>query len=461
MHKARSNWPSGIIAGVMGSLLFISSVIGQVPGATPDTVKLRILDIIPEPVPTFSVEILVSLDSALSGGVLGFSWSDTANWRYDSVQFGPGLLAWPIHLSTPVALANSIGKVLIGGADFGFAPFPPGPDQPWATIFFSLKSGGSISDTPVVIDSSFVPPGGDFVLIYNGSGTVVFPNFIGPLTINIGSLFNDTDEDGIGCAGGAGNALQFDGNDEVVIPHDTSLSFAVGANFTMELWMNPSDTSGIIHIMGKRISAATQCENVEYQLALDDGQPTSLQFGTSPSNLNIKLYSTSFVTPGTWVHVAVTYDGTTLRMYLDGVLNASRVDPFGQPNLADLKIGASANCGNSFEGQIDEVRIWKLTRSASDIAQHYNQTVNPSAPGLVGYWNFDEDISDQNVIDVSGSSNNGTLGFNNGIGGDDPLRVLSTVPIVGGPTCVRIVDLDIKPRSCPNPLNVNNKGVLP
>lgn len=233
----------------------------------------------------------------------------------------------------------------------------------------------------------------------------------------------------------AGNALQFDGTDRVQIPHDVSLSFPVGANFTVELWMNPSDTSGIKHFLGKRVAAPTQCEGVEYQLALDDNNPTSLHLSTSPSNLNIRLSSNSLVIPDTWLHVAVTYDGTTLRMYLDGVLNASRVAPFGQPNLADLTIGTSSNCGNSFVGLIDEVRIWDVTRSAGEIALFYNQTVSPSAPGLVGYWNFDEDFLDQNVFDVSPLNNDGTLGFDLLESSNDPIRVTSTAPFSCLITC--------------------------
>lgn len=189
MDKTKSKCLSGAVTAVLVGLMSVSSAFGQIPGATPDTVKLRILDTIPAPVPTFSVEILVSLDSALTGGSLGFSWSDTANWRYDSVVFGPGLRAWPIHLATKTSLANSMGKLTVGGADFGGAPFPPGPDQSWATMFFSLKSGDTATLNPVLFDSVFVPPAGDFLLIYHNSGTQVLPNFIGPLVVNPSLLF--------------------------------------------------------------------------------------------------------------------------------------------------------------------------------------------------------------------------------------------------------------------------------
>lgn len=153
---------------------------GPVPGATPDTVKLESVDA-NGATGTFTVQVLISLDSAVSGGNLGFSWSDTANWRYDSVSFGPGLLAWTVHTATSDSLANSLGKVLFGGADFfGLAAIPAGPDQLFGTIWFSEKVGNTwMAGDEMLIDSVFVPPGGDFLLIYNGSGTQVSPNFMG------------------------------------------------------------------------------------------------------------------------------------------------------------------------------------------------------------------------------------------------------------------------------------------
>ncbi len=230
----------------------------------------------------------------------------------------------------------------------------------------------------------------------------------------------------IKCNGGVDSSS----SEFVLIPHDSSLSFAVGADFTLELWMNPSDTSGIKSILGKRVAEATQCGPVEYQLALDDVNPTSLHFSTSPSNENIRLSANSFLTPDTWVHVAVTYDGTTLRMYIDGVLDASAVKPFGQPNLADLRIGTSSNCGNSFKGLIDEVRIWNITRSGSQIADFYDKCIDGSTTGLVGYWNFNEDSLSQTVVDLSQSGNIGWLGTDSTSTTNDPLRVTSTVPLL-------------------------------
>ncbi len=166
----------------LAATLVCSGAFAQVPGATPDTVKLALLNGVDTTgaEDIFAVQILVSLDSMLNGGTLGFSWDDTINWQYDSTVFGASLLAWPLHNATGATLANSMGAVLIGGADFGGAPFPAGPDQVWATMWFSEKVGsGWQAGNQMLIDSAFVSPGGDFLLTYNGSGTQVAPHFAG------------------------------------------------------------------------------------------------------------------------------------------------------------------------------------------------------------------------------------------------------------------------------------------
>lgn len=167
----------------LAASLVCSGTVAQVPGATPDTVKLRFLD--PSDAVNgvndgdFSIQILASLDSPVEGGHLGFSWSDIANWRIDSVTFGPGLLEFPIHTHTSIDLANSMGKMLIGGADFGFSPLPAGPDQLWATMHFSEKPASTWkTGDEMTIDSAFVPPGGGFLWAYV-SGTLIHPNFTG------------------------------------------------------------------------------------------------------------------------------------------------------------------------------------------------------------------------------------------------------------------------------------------
>ena len=75
-----------------------------------------------------------------------------------------------------------------------------------------------------------------------------------------------------------------------------------------------------------------------------------------------------------WHHLVVTYDGSTIRLYVDGSLNASALHsepvPFG-PLLTDYMIGMHNN-GTFWRGYIDDLRFYSRTLSASDVQKLYN-----------------------------------------------------------------------------------------
>jgi hypothetical protein len=83
---------------------------------------------------------------------------------------------------------------------------------------------------------------------------------------------------------------------------------------------------------------------------------------------NTILSSISMLPTGTFVHVAGTWDGTTGRVYINGVLDGSK--PMGPlpSNTLDLRIGADSNGANRFNGLIDEANVLNTALSAAQIA---------------------------------------------------------------------------------------------
>jgi hypothetical protein len=219
---------------------------------------------------------------------------------------------------------------------------------------------------------------------------------------------------GLNCPG---NGLQFDGvDDEIDVPHAASLSFGAGDPMTVELWFNLSEPrSPVYHLIGKRVA----CGETNYQVAVGSGE---LHFSTGPSPA-FRVGTPFTATVGQWVHVAATCDGSTVRLYVNGQLKATGAGSLGNENDEPLRIGQSGTCQSDFRfvGVIDEVRIWNVARSVNEIAADYNRTVDPTTPGLVGYWNFDEAFADPTIVDRSGHGNDGTL-----VSG--ALRVASTAP---------------------------------
>ena len=146
-----------------------------------------------------------------------------------------------------------------------------------------------------------------------------------------------------------------------------------------------------------------------------------------------------FWSPGRWYHVAATYNGASITLYING----SPVDscPVSGPLAAfdtPLTIGHHLNFRSGLIGVIDEVRVWAVARTSEEIAAKYNCIIDPGTPGLVGYWNFDEP-SGQYIHDQSLCADHGTLGMTAAPGADDPLRVPSSAPLVPGPAALSLL----------------------
>lgn len=140
---------------------------------------------------SFVVHIWVTVGMGLSGGTLGFRWDDTNNWRVDSGVYGPVTAAWEIKAPVPIdtAIANAEGAALIGGAAIA-GTTAPGPGQLYGSIYFSEKAGSTWgAGSTMGIDSSFVPPAGDFILIQTDNSSII-PTFLGAILVT----FNDADD---------------------------------------------------------------------------------------------------------------------------------------------------------------------------------------------------------------------------------------------------------------------------
>jgi hypothetical protein len=99
----------------------------------------------------------------------------------------------------------------------------------------------------------------------------------------------------------------------------------------------------------------------------DSGQPSGhvLPAGQTTD----QLVRGSPVTPvGTWTHVAATYDGSTLRVYVNGGLQGSKaVSGPIQTSGGPLRLGGNSVWGEWFAGLIDDVRVYNRALGAAEI----------------------------------------------------------------------------------------------
>jgi hypothetical protein len=164
------------------------------------------------------------------------------------------------------------------------------------------------------------------------------------------------------------------------------------------------------------------------------------------------------MTTGTFYHVAGTYDGATMRLYVDGNQVASTNTVFSIADAtANLIVGNSQNNPTRvFDGVIDEVRIWNRARTVDEIRDLMNGEL-PEAyyaspdSGLVAYWRMNEGTG-QVAGDLTTNGNDARLGSTTGGDANDPLWVLVDDfatgigdPNVAPPTPLRLAVLPNRP----------------
>ena len=210
-------------------------------------------------------------------------------------------------------------------------------------------------------------------------------------------------------------ALSFDGGDRVVIPHNAAYNFGTG-NFTMEAWVNLPYTTGNRPIISKRLTGA------------NGGSFMFMVYGGTRLLLQINSYnflSTTFpnIYDGNCHHIAVTREGTTLSFYLDGVLRGTSTSSGSISSANPINLFYDHTDNRHTTGTLDEVRLWNLARTETQLASQRSVHIPGNTPGLVGYWDMNEGAG-QVVYDVSSTANNGSLGTNSSaVDTGDPARV--------------------------------------
>lgn len=193
--------------------------------------------------------------------------------------------------------------------------------------------------------------------------------------------------------------------DRTIITHAASLT---GNYFKVPFSTNP-DLSSVPHVsMEARVLVNSfQSSNPYISSLIGIEEHFLLRFGDVTINKEqlqlagggYPLTSTIDFATGTWYHVAIVYDGSKLKLYINGVLNATTDAPRGNINLASASsggfhIGYSAG-GRYLNGAISEARVW--TKALTEVEIQSNMCyVDATTPGLLAYWRFNEG---QKIID--------------------------------------------------------------
>ncbi|MFH0952995.1 MAG: LamG-like jellyroll fold domain-containing protein, partial [Verrucomicrobiota bacterium] len=218
--------------------------------------------------------------------------------------------------------------------------------------------------------------------------------------------------------GVSGGACEFDGvKDQITVGTESSLNFT--GPFSVSAWVNPYDIGGFGSqyrtIFGKwKDWSPGDVDLRQYAFGYQLGGRLHMAIGAGRPREAVLSQAT--LATGRWQHVAGVYDGSHLRVYLNGILVGESNTTLTITSQPVSPMIAAAECGGwglqFLKGKLDEVRVYNRAISAEEVTALYRMATPPSAPApaaapeMVLHFPFDRDEG-RTVTDGSGHGNNG------------------------------------------------------
>ncbi|KAA9340723.1 LamG-like jellyroll fold domain-containing protein [Adhaeribacter soli] len=334
------------------------------------------------------------------------NWSGT--WTFTTIPLVPSkpVLVSPVDLSA----SASVPPTLVWNASSDAAAYQvqvaTTPD--FTTKVFeqtgltatSVQASGLANNTQYFwrVKASNVAGSSNWSAVW--SFTTVPPNLVGYwkmdeatgtlLTDGSGFSNNATTSGGpTRVTGVAGLALNLNGtNQYATAPNSSSLTLTSG--ITLAAWIRPSKT-GVSQVILKK-AITDQSNGYELCLASDGKIFFRINQDSNGDTYRLNSSVTHPTNGATWMHIAVTYDGTTAKMYINGVEHKTKTFSTAiKTSSAALGIGAQNTGSNRFQGAIDEARIYKVALSAGEISAL--AAIQPSQPNLVSPVNLASNVA--------------------------------------------------------------------
>jgi len=204
-------------------------------------------------------------------------------------------------------------------------------------------------------------------------------------------------------------------NQHVYVGDGAQEGLDLADTLTLEMWVKFASIPGREYFIMKRLGPGQR----SYSWYLNNANTLAFDWhndGVSGTFANVTW------TPEAerWYHLAIVKSGTEVRFLADGTqIGDAQYGDFSGifDSAAPFEIGHYQELdaeGDSFDGLMDDVRVWNVARTAEEIADNMNKELTGTEPGLVGYWRLNGDFTD-----ASGNGNNLTPvngpGFSNDV----------------------------------------------
>jgi chitodextrinase len=169
-----------------------------------------------------------------------------------------------------------------------------------------------------------------------------------------------------------GNALTFNGTNALITIADAP-ALHLTSRLTLEAWVNPT-------VVSRAWRDVIYKGNDNYYLsATTTRNPAVPAGGGTWGTSTVETFGNAALALNTWTHLATTYDGTLLRLFVNGVEVSSRARAGNIiTSVNPLQVGGDSIFGQFFSGRIDEVRAFNVARTAAQIQADMSTPITTS-----------------------------------------------------------------------------------
>ena len=218
-----------------------------------------------------------------------------------------------------------------------------------------LARGGTPSGPPIITTNLLMHLDAGNAASYQGTGTT--------WTDLTGNAYNGTLNNGVAYSTSNGGVLIYDGVDDyaIVSSHTKSALVNPTGKFTLQFWVYISGSQSSVGVF----QMANNLSSGEPWLLLQRQTNTSIRWF-----LNGGFRITQTITTNTWYNLALSYDGTIWRVYIDGVQSSTYTGAIGTLNATSLVL---ANGFSGYlNGRMPHILSYTTNLSAAQILQNYN-----------------------------------------------------------------------------------------